>query len=80
MLPNGKRIAHEWLALNPRRSDKSLGSFKVNMFTGAWADFATGDYGGDIISLFGFIADCNAVEAAKMVADFVGISPWQGGR
>ena len=29
-LPNGRTIGHEFVALNPRRADKRLGSFKVN--------------------------------------------------
>ena len=41
----------EWVALNPRRCDRNLGSFKVNRFDGKWRDFATGDKGGDPVSL-----------------------------
>ena len=50
-LPEGRREGSEWIALNPRRTDQTLGSFKVNLETGLWADFATGDTGGDAISL-----------------------------
>ena len=38
-------------AFNPRRADRHLGSFQINVRTGKWADFATGDRGGDLISL-----------------------------
>ncbi len=42
-LPDGRQQGCEWVALNPRRNDSHLGSFKVNLRTGRWADFATGD-------------------------------------
>ena len=45
-LPDGKKKGNEWVALNPTRSDSSLGSFSVNLNTGEWADFATNDKGG----------------------------------
>ena len=43
ILPGGKRIGAEIVALNPRRADRRLGSFKINRYNGRWADFATGD-------------------------------------
>lgn len=42
----GKLDGHEFKALNPTRSDSKVGSFSVNVVTGKWADFATGDQGG----------------------------------
>jgi hypothetical protein len=47
ILPGGKRVGAEFVALNPRRRDRHLGSFKINIRNGRWADFATGDRGGD---------------------------------
>jgi hypothetical protein len=47
LLPRGKTVGREIVALNPRRGDRNLGSFKVNRFNGRWCDFATGDKGGD---------------------------------
>jgi hypothetical protein len=47
-LPDGRCHGREWVALNPRRGDKRLGSFSINTVTGQWADFATGDRGGRI--------------------------------
>lgn len=44
-MPGGKRIGREYVTLNPTRADKRAGSFKVNMTTGRWADFATGRQG-----------------------------------
>ena len=42
ILPGGKRIGAEVVALNPRCDDRRVGSFKVNRYNGRWADFATG--------------------------------------
>jgi hypothetical protein len=46
-LPDGVVRGREYVARNPRRRDRRLGSFPVNLDTGRWADFATGDVGGD---------------------------------
>ena len=37
ILPGGKRVGAEIVALNPRRADRQLGSFKVNRYNGRWA-------------------------------------------
>ena len=49
LVPHGRRLGSEWIARNPTRADRHLGSFKINLRTGRWADFATGDAGGDLI-------------------------------
>lgn len=72
----GKRENHEYVALNPKRSDSTLGSFKVNLNTGAWADFATDDKGGDLVALVAYIDDLTQFEAAKSLGAFLGI-PYQ---
>jgi hypothetical protein len=74
-LPDGRREGNEWVARNPCRDDHRLGSFKINLRTGAWGDFATGDRGGDLISLGAYIFRLDQAEAAKRVADMVGIDP-----
>lgn len=76
-LPGGRREGPEWVALNPRRGDKALGSFKVNLTTGAWADFASGDSGGDAVSLWAYLHhDGDQGEAAKeLQSRYLGISP-----
>ena len=73
LLPNGKRVGAELVALNPRRADRRLGSFKVNRWTGRWADFATGDKGGDPISLVAYLANVSQGEAAQLLARMLGI-------
>ena len=72
-LPNGRRIGHEWAALNPKRADRCKGSFLINLRSGRWADFATGDKGGDPISLAAFLFDLRQVEAARRIADMLGV-------
>ncbi len=71
-LPEGKRAGAEWQALNPTRADGKPGSFSVNLQTGAWADFATSDRGGDLVSLYAYLHGLNQGEAARAVAALVG--------
>lgn len=54
-LPDGRRNGAEWVARNPTRSDQTPGSFSVNLRTCKWADFATGDSGGDLVSLYAYL-------------------------
>lgn len=78
-LPGGKREGAEWTALNPRRNDRGRGSFKVNLRTGRWGDFALGpnDRGGDLVSLAGYLFNLRQAEAALRVADMLGIDPYE---
>jgi hypothetical protein len=73
-VPNGKRIGREYVTLNPTRADRSAGSFKINLETGRWADFATGDSGGDIVSLAAYLFKLRQWEAAHRLADALGLS------
>jgi len=64
ILPRGKR--NGYVAYNPHRLDKTLGSFRINIITGKWADFATRDRGGDIISLYAYVKGYSSkLQAAK---------------
>lgn len=72
--PNGKRACAEWVALNPTRHDSSDGSFKVNLATGVWSDFATGDKGGDLIALYAYLFGCSQLDAAKALAELLGLA------
>lgn len=74
-LSEGRREGHEWVARNPRRDDHRPGSFKINLRTGRWADFATGDKGGDVISLAAFLFSISQAEAARRLAVLLGINP-----
>ncbi len=72
-LPDGKIFGQEYTALNPKRNDNKAGSFKVNIQTGRWADFATGDRGGDIVSLAAYLADLSQSNAAKAILRMLGV-------
>lgn len=72
-LPDGRAQGHEFIARNPRRADRHAGSFKVNLRTGRWADFATGDRGGDPVSLAAYLFGLRQGEAAWRVADMLGL-------
>lgn len=67
-LPDGKATGFEYKALNPLRADNRIGSFSVNTVTGAWADFATGDKGGDLISLYAYLNGFSQTEAANRLS------------
>jgi hypothetical protein len=82
VLPGGRVIGQEYVALNPQRADRHPGSFKVRVAggrTGAWADFATGDKGGDVISLVAYLERIRQDEAARLVARMLEINP-EGGQ
>ncbi len=74
-LPDLRIIGEEIVARNPTRADRRAGSFKVNVRTGMWADFATGDRGGDPVSLIAFLDGSGQVEAARHLAGVLGIDP-----
>lgn len=73
LAPGGTIRAGEWEGRNPRRADRKPGSFKVNIRTGRWADFATGDSGGDPVSLVAYLADMGQAEACRRLADMLGV-------
>lgn len=73
-IPSGKCIGREYVALNPTRADRRAGSFKVNLRTGRWADFATGDKGGDPVSLAAYLFGLRQYDAARRLADALGIA------
>jgi hypothetical protein len=74
-LPTGRRVGHEWVALNLHRNDRHLGSFRINLHSGRWADFATSDRGNDLISLGAFLFKLSQAEAALRLAQMLGIRP-----
>ena len=75
-LPGGRREGVEWVALNPTRDDHRRGSFKINMKTGRWSDFATGAAGGDLVALASYLFRLKQGEAAKKVAEALGIAAY----
>ena len=71
-----RRDGHELVFRNPMRGDRRLGSAKVNLTSGKWGDFATGDRGGDLVSLAAFLTGLPQREAAIRLAQSMGVSPW----
>lgn len=78
MLPHGRREGREWVALNPRRADRNLGSFRVRLDTGMWADFAVeGARGRDLISLLAYASATSMKDAALTLAGLLGLDPYE---
>lgn len=75
-LPGGKRCGREFIALNPTRTDRTPGSFRINVDTCRWADFATGDKGGDAVSLWAYLTSTTQAEAALYLAGELGVDPY----
>lgn len=61
------------LALNPTRHDRNIGSFSINVRSGVWSDFATGDSGGDIVSFYAYLHNLTQIEGARELADLLGV-------
>jgi hypothetical protein len=75
-LPDGRREGAEMVCRNPTRDDRRCGSFKVNLATGKWSDFATGHRGGDLVSLGAYLFKLSQANAALKVADMIGVEPY----
>jgi hypothetical protein len=67
ILPGGQFIGGEWVARNRTRADRQPGSFKINLRTGHWADFATGDKGGDPVSPVAYLENVSQPDAARLL-------------
>lgn len=68
----------EYVALNPRRPDRHRGSFRINLATGRWADFALDDArGGDLISLAAYLFNIRQSEAARGLMRMLGMDARQ---
>ena len=72
-LPGGRQLGREYVVRNLHRNDQRPGSFKINVVTGRWADFASGDKGGDPVSLAAFIFELPQGEAARRLANMLGV-------
>lgn len=77
-LPSGRIRGREYIALNPKRADRRPGSFSINLRSGQWSDFATGDRGGDPVSLAAYLGDFGQVEAVRRLAAMLGIEARRG--
>ncbi|MBS1003524.1 MULTISPECIES: hypothetical protein [Acetobacter] len=72
-LPDGRRQGRDWVARNPLRADRSPGSFRIDIQTGKWVDFATGDRGGDPVSLAAYLFGMSQSEAASHLRAMLGM-------
>lgn len=70
--PSGKIRGHEFvvgdLAGNPGES------LSINIRTGKWADFSSGDKGGDLVSLYAAIHSLSQGNAAKRLSEQIGFT------
>jgi hypothetical protein len=74
LIPGGKFRSLQYIVRNPRRDDQRPGSFSINYKTGIWKDFASGDGGGDLISLVAFTRGTSQGDAARELANRLGIN------
>ena len=73
-LPDGKKAGHEW-EIGDRHGTPGK-SLKVHLSgnkAGMWADFSTGDKGGDLVSLVAYIDGVSQGDAARRLAEFLGL-------
>ncbi len=68
-LPAGKLRGHEYLCGNLRGDAGD--SLSINVKTGLWMDFASGEKGGDLVSLYAAMHGLTQVEAATKLGDTV---------
>lgn len=76
-LPGGRFHGAEYDVRNPTRNDQSPGNFRINTQTGKWSDFATGDKGGDLISLRAFLDGISQHDAAEAIAHDLGMNGYE---
>ena len=72
-LAGGKNSGREYLPINPKRDDHAAGSLSINRDKGAWMEGATGDKGGDLVSLAAYMWDCGNLDAAERLAKQLGV-------
>ena len=73
LLPEGTRKGAEWWSRNPARGDRHAGSFSVSLHSGRWHDFASGDSGGDLVSLAAYLWGVRQLDAARDLARRLGL-------
>lgn len=65
--PEGRFQGHEFL-VGSLRGERGT-SLSINWTTGRWADFAAGDKGGDLVSLYAAANGVSQVDAARVLGD-----------
>lgn len=74
LLPNGKRVGHEWCCGSV--SGEAGDSLKVRLTgtkAGVWRDFAGNDKGGDLLDLWRVTRNVRMVDAIRDAKQFLGI-------
>jgi len=66
-LAGGRRRGHEWVCGDLAGGEGD--SCSVNLLSGRWADFATSERGGDLISLYAAIHELSMAEAYRELDD-----------
>ncbi|UOV84392.1 hypothetical protein [Klebsiella pneumoniae] len=73
-LPGGELRGAEYVVANPTRNDRNPGSFTINLRKGVWKDYATGDGGADLVSLYAYVFHNNDQgAAARELAQNLGV-------
>lgn len=69
----GEHRGKRYVALNPTRGDRNLGSFVISSESGQFIDFADPDEckGSDLIALTAYVRDCSQSVAANQLLDFL---------
>lgn len=77
-LSGGHRFGHEWRCGN--LSGGAGKSLAVNLTTGLWSDFSSGDKGGDLISLYAAIyTNGDQAQAARELAQKLSVDLYENG-
>jgi putative DNA primase/helicase len=75
LVPGGMVEGSDYIPLNPNRNDRKIGSFRINIATGRFNDFAiNGCSGGSIIDLVAFVYGCDIVTAADKLSKLLFLS------
>ena len=76
-LPGGRVVGREWTCGSLR--GEAGDSCRVNLGTGRWADFATGERGGDVVALAAAVHRLTQLEAARRMASMLGLEEHRHG-
>ena len=77
LAPGGRRAGAEYVARNPTRADRHPGSFSINLRSGLWSDFATGESGGDVVSFVAYCTGVSQAAAARELARLTGVDLYE---
>jgi hypothetical protein len=76
--PEGVVEGVEFCMCNPRRPDEHAGSFKFNIQSGAWADFAMADTNGaGPASFVAYVENIPIADAFQRLEAVLGMKPWR---